>query len=32
MTIDLAVEPQLNEYNGFTSVELQVRDLQIASI
>src|SRR4051794_3790426 len=28
MTIDLAVEPQLNEFNGFTNVELEVKDLQ----
>jgi single-stranded-DNA-specific exonuclease len=28
MMIDLAVEPQLNEYNGHTSVELAVKDLQ----
>lgn len=28
-TIDLAVEPQLNEYNGFVSVELAVKDLQV---
>lgn len=26
--IDLAVEPTLNEYNGATSVELEVKDLQ----
>lgn len=26
--IDLAVEPTLNEYNGSTSVELEVKDLQ----
>ncbi len=26
--IDLAVEPRLNEFNGRTSVELEVRDLQ----
>jgi single-stranded-DNA-specific exonuclease len=26
--IDLAVEPSLNEYNGNTSVELEVKDLQ----
>jgi len=30
MTIDLAVEPNINEYNGMTSVELTVRDLQMA--
>jgi single-stranded-DNA-specific exonuclease len=30
MTIDLAVEPQINEYNGRISVELAVKDLQIA--
>ena len=28
MTIDLAVEPQINEFNGFTNVELEVKDLQ----
>jgi hypothetical protein len=31
MTINLAVEPQINEFNGRVSVELQVRDLQFAS-
>jgi single-stranded-DNA-specific exonuclease len=31
MMIDLAVEPQLNEYNGRTSVELAVKDLQLPS-
>jgi single-stranded-DNA-specific exonuclease len=30
MTIDLAVEPQINEFNGFTNVELEVKDLQFA--
>jgi single-stranded-DNA-specific exonuclease len=30
MTLDLAVEPQINEFNGFTNVELAVKDLQIA--
>jgi hypothetical protein len=29
MHIDLAVEPQINEYNGRVSVELAVKDLQI---
>ncbi len=29
MAIDLAVEPQINEYNGRTSVELAVKDVQI---
>lgn len=29
ITIDLAVEPTLNEYNGRVSVELEVKDLQI---
>jgi single-stranded-DNA-specific exonuclease len=29
-TIDLAVEPQLNEFNGRVSVELEVKDLQFA--
>lgn len=28
--IDLAVEPTLNEYNGSTSVELEVKDLQLS--
>jgi len=28
-TIDLAFEPTLNEYNGSTSVELEVKDLQL---
>jgi len=27
--IDIAVEPSLNEYNGRTSVELEVKDLQV---
>ena len=27
-TIDLAVEPQINEFNGRTNVELEVKDLQ----
>ena len=31
MMLDLAVEPQLNEFNGRVSVELQVRDLQLSS-
>ena len=30
VTIDLAFEPTLNKYNGTTSVELEVKDLQIA--
>ncbi|HEY7087807.1 MAG TPA: single-stranded-DNA-specific exonuclease RecJ [Tepidisphaeraceae bacterium] len=30
MTLDLAVEPQINEFNGRVSVELAVKDLQIA--
>ena len=30
--INLAVEPALNEYNGRTNVELEVKDLQIASV
>jgi single-stranded-DNA-specific exonuclease len=30
--IDLAVEPTLNEYNGNTSVELEVKDLQFPTI
>ena len=29
--IDLAVEPRINEYNGRTSVELEVKDLQFPS-
>src|SRR5687768_7935845 len=28
VTLDLAVEPQINEFNGRTSVELDVKDLQ----
>jgi single-stranded-DNA-specific exonuclease len=27
-TIDLAFEPMLNEFNGSTSIELEVKDLQ----
>ena len=30
VTIDLAFEPTINEYNGFTTVELEVKDLQFA--
>jgi single-stranded-DNA-specific exonuclease len=30
ITIDLAVQPQLNEYNGHVSVELEVKDVQFA--
>ena len=30
--IDLAVEPQINEYNGRTSVELEIRDVQFTSV
>jgi single-stranded-DNA-specific exonuclease len=30
--IDLAVEPTLNEYNGNTNVELEVKDLQFTAI
>jgi len=29
VVIDLAVEPTLNEFNGRTNVELEVKDLQI---
>ncbi len=29
-TIDIAVEPQINEFNGRISVELEVKDLQFA--
>ena len=29
MHLDLAVEPTLNTYNGFTSVELDVKDLRV---
>ena len=29
-TIDIAVEPQINEFNGRVSVELEVKDLQFA--
>ena len=28
VTIDLAFEPTLNEFNGFTNVQLEVKDLQ----
>jgi hypothetical protein len=28
--LDVAFEPTLNEYNGFVSVELTVKDLQLA--
>jgi hypothetical protein len=28
--IDLAVEPQINQWNGQTSVELEVKDVQMA--
>jgi len=28
VSLDLAVEPQINEFNGRTSVELEVKDLQ----
>ena len=30
--IDLAVEPTINEYNGNTSVELEVKDIQFPSV
>jgi single-stranded-DNA-specific exonuclease len=30
VTIDLAFEPTINEFNGFVNVELEVRDLQFA--
>jgi len=30
--VDLAVEPILNEYNGLTSVELEIKDLQFPAI
>jgi single-stranded-DNA-specific exonuclease len=30
--VDLAVEPVINEFNGRSSVELQVKDLQFASL
>ena len=30
MMLDLAVEPQINEFNGYTNVELEVKDLQFA--
>jgi single-stranded-DNA-specific exonuclease len=29
--VDLAFEPTLNEYNGFSNVELEVKDLQFAT-
>jgi hypothetical protein len=28
-SIDLAVEPTLNEYNGHTTVQLEIKDLKI---
>ena len=28
VTVDLAFEPTINEYNGFSNVELEVKDLQ----
>jgi single-stranded-DNA-specific exonuclease len=31
-TIDLAVEPQINEFNGRSSVELEVKDLQFSAV
>lgn len=31
MTIDLAVEPQINQYNGRASIELAVKDMQFAA-
>ena len=31
-TVDLAFEPILNEYNGRTSVELEVKDLQFPGV
>jgi len=30
ITMDIAVQPQLNEYNGRVSVELEVKDVQFA--
>ena len=30
MVLNLAVEPQLNEFNGHVSVELEVKDVQFA--
>lgn len=30
--VDLAFEPSLNEYNGYTSVQLEVKDIQLASL
>ena len=32
MMLDLAVEPQINEFNGFTNVELEVKDLQFVCV
>jgi hypothetical protein len=29
--LDVAFEPTLNEFNGFTNVELEVKDLQFQS-
>jgi single-stranded-DNA-specific exonuclease len=31
VTIDLAFEPTINEFNGFTNVELEVKDLQFSA-
>jgi single-stranded-DNA-specific exonuclease len=29
-TVHLAIEPQINEFNGYRSVELEIKDLQLA--
>jgi single-stranded-DNA-specific exonuclease len=30
MTIDLAVQPSINEYNGYRNVELEIKDVRVA--
>ena len=32
VTLDLAVEPTLNEFNGRTNVELEVKDIQLQKL
>jgi hypothetical protein len=32
MSLDLAAEPQVNEFNGRTSVELAVKDLVVPNV
>ena len=29
MTIDLAVQPSINEYNGYRNVELEIKDCRV---